>query len=109
MKLPVADKINISKLKNRAKKIPEILAEKAFVCLIIIVLLNVLIGAFIFYQYDWQIRKRQVELTDKTLVLKQDILKKIILQLDQAQEQLKQTESKIYPDLFKPGEHKLTE
>lgn len=97
MNLPVGT----SKLKKIAKKIPEILAKKAFLVLIIIFIINLLISGFIFYQYYWQVQEKEIELTDQTSVLKEDALNEIINQLDQRQEQFIQTESKIYPDLFR--------
>lgn len=95
-------KINILKLKIFLGKLPEILVKKYLLVLVLIILINALFGLFIFYKYDFQVLKKHIELEDGSLILKQELLSKIIKILDQKQQRFEQIESKIYPDLFRP-------
>jgi len=95
-------KMNTLKLRMFLGKLCEILAKKCLLILALIILMNALFGAFIFYKYDFQAQKSEIEITEQTLILEHELLSKIIKLLDQKQQRFEQVEFKIYPDLFRP-------
>lgn len=97
-------KINITKLKKSLKKLPEILINKAPLFLFLGILFEILIGVFIFYQYSFLVQKKDIVITEKPLILEQELLSKILKELEQRKVKFEQADSEEHPDLFRlPG------
>ncbi|MBL7156218.1 MAG: hypothetical protein ISS87_01290 [Candidatus Pacebacteria bacterium] len=97
-------KINLLELKLLLKRIPEILLNKVILFFFILILFNLLIGSFVYYKYSFLVLKKEITVTDNGLMLEQELLNNIINKLDEREKSFQETETKIYPDLFKPKE-----
>src|SRR3990167_4840513 len=47
--------------KKKIKRIPWILGKNAFFCILILILIDILIGGFVFYQYVFLIETKELE------------------------------------------------
>jgi len=93
-------KINISKLKRSLRKLPKMLAGKAFLLLLFAILFDILVGAFIFYQYSFLPQREEIQLVEKPLILREGLLSKILKELGERESRLKEASLKVYSDPF---------
>lgn len=92
--------IDIVKLKRIFKEIPAILARRALLVFAFLVLLDLILGIFIFYQYSILSERKSVEIEDNPLILKEKTLQNVLNYMSQTQQRFQQTKIKEYPDIF---------
>lgn len=96
--------LNISKLKKVLSRSPSVLAKKAPLFLLCVILVDISLGAIVYYQYSFSLEKRELKLPEKSLTIQEQYLSEILEELKVRQERFEKTDSKIYPDLFRRQE-----
>ena len=96
-------KINIpsNKYGNSLKKLPRNLAEHAFLVILILFLVSLLIGAWIFYRYIFLINKAEIQAREGSFQIKEDVYQRVISKLDERENIFKNANSKEFLDPFK--------
>lgn len=99
-------KINLKRIKLFFKRLPEILAEKPFFTFFALIVLVLVFGAFIFYQFSLLFERRLAPFEEEPLGFKEELCQKFLETLDEKERRFEETELKSYLDLFR---YKLTE
>jgi len=94
-------KIDIKKIKKVLKKAPEILAEKALLFFLLLFLLDLIFGAFVFYKYDFLTKRKKPEVFEKPLKFQENLFERILEILKEKEKRHEETEIKSYPDPFR--------
>jgi len=93
-------KITISKIKKASKHFFEILARKIILFLLFALLIDLFIGAFVFYRYSFLVQKKEVKSAESALIFREKLLSEILKKLKKREERFEGTEFKVYPDVF---------
>jgi len=102
-------KIDLKKIKRFFKKVPETLAEKAFIVFLILFVFDSILGIFVFYRYTFPSQEKEIESSDSSLKLKEELFQSILGELEEAEERTKKADEKTYPDFFQAKEERLEE
>ena len=90
---------NIFKIK-RIKEIPYYFAEHCFGFFIVLALLAMVCGGFIFYRYNVMPKSQQVENLDALLKFEEETYQEILQTWEAREQKIEQSEFKQYPSLF---------
>ena len=94
-------KISISKIKKSLKGLPEAILSRVLLILIFILLVEVFIGATIYYNYSYLPQKEEIKLTEKPVVLKEGVLSRILEKSGEKEIRFKEESSRTYFNPFK--------
>lgn len=92
--------LKFNKIKNFLKKIPRILAERAFLFFLFLFLISLIFGIFIFYKYNILVKKTEVKITKQPTQLNQKAYEDILNIWQEREKKLKEIESKQYQNPF---------
>lgn len=84
----------------KAKKILWIIGEHAFLTILIIILLELILGGFLFYNYVFLAESKESEITNYSFQFKEDIYQKILQQWDERGWKLQKSSEKEYTSPF---------
>lgn len=100
-------RFNFKEKKKALKKIPRILAEHAFLTFLGLLLINLIFGGMIFYQYSVLVNKVELKSIESRNQFKEKDYQSL-LQIWQEKESKKaEIDSKNYPNLFQTKEESL--
>jgi hypothetical protein len=94
-------RIKFKKIKEIFKELPRILGEKAFLTFLSFLLLTLILGAFIFYQYSILVKKEKPEVTEEYLKFREKTYQTILNEWQKRNEKFLEIDLKEYPDPFK--------
>lgn len=95
----MAKKIN--KIKNILDKIPWTIAEHAFLASLLLFLISLIIGGFLFYKYIILLEQGlQSEQADQVFLLREDIYQQVLKHWQRDEEKFQKADSKQYPNPF---------
>lgn len=98
MKLP---KIRTKRIKEIFKKLPKSLGEKAFLTFLVLLLVALIFGGIIFYQYGILAKKTEIQITERPLQFEENTYQEVLKVWQEKEERFKETDLKQYPDPFK--------
>lgn len=94
-------KINLKTIKfNKIKKLPLIIAKHAFFTSLILFLLSLAIGFFLFYEYSISTQKTEIENINQEYLLDERVYKDIKKVWQDHEVMFEQTDFKDYPNPF---------
>lgn len=93
--------IKLNKIKELSKKWLRALGENPFLTSLALILLSLIIGALVFYQYSVLAEKRESGAAFEPLILEQESLGNILKTWQDRQERFDETDLKSYPDPFR--------
>lgn len=97
----MARKIKINKIKDVLDKIPWLIAEHAFLASLLLFLITLAMGGFLFYKYIILLEQElQSEQADETFLLREDIYQQVLERWQKDEEKFQQADSKQYPNPF---------
>ena len=100
MNLPFAP-LHISKVKiDAVKKIPWILASRAFLMLLIFILLALMLGAWVFYHYAILAETKTEQVTEKTILFKYSGYQTIVNEWQKKNLHLQESKNTVYTNPF---------
>jgi len=91
----------IAQLKEFFKKFFWKIGRNPLPTFFILILLAVILGVAIFYQYSFLAEKKEPQIIEKPLQFKEDLYQKILEEWQIRQEKFDKADSKEYRDLFK--------
>jgi len=101
---------------NRIKKIKEFfkkmfwkIGENPFPTFFILIILAIIFGCLIFYQYSFLAGKKEPQIIEEPLQFKEDLYQKILAEWQSRQKKFQEAELKEYRNLFSPLPEGLTE
>jgi hypothetical protein len=99
MKIPKL--IKIEKFLNFLKKLPRMLAKKAFLVFLGLTILALIVGAFLFFKYTLLIKESKPKFIDKVFKFEEKTYQDILKILEERNKRFEGTNLKEYPDLFR--------
>jgi len=94
-------KIEGKKIGGFLKKLPKVLGEKAFLTYLGLLVLALILGGFIFYQYNILAKKNEVQVTEKLLGFEKEVYDKVLKIWQEKEENFEGADFKEYPNLFR--------
>lgn len=94
-------KIKLGKFDKKIKTLPRFLTEHVFGFFMFLVFIGLILGGILFYQYSFLTEKREPESVSIFVQYKENVLKEILNQWSEREENFKKAETKQYPDFFK--------
>lgn len=101
-------KYNVKKISLFFKKIPRAVADHFFCAVFVFLLIVFAIGGLIFYQYDFSVQNKNIEVSSDTLKFKEDTYQKILVIWSEREKKFNESDSKIYLNIFKLHAEELT-
>lgn len=102
-------KYNIKKLLSVFRKIPRAIAEHFFSAVFLFLLVVLVLGGLIFYQYNFSIQNKDIEVSLDVLKFKEDVYQKILVIWSEREKRFSESDGKIYLNPFKaPIKEELT-
>ncbi len=98
MKIP---KFKTEKTKKFLKKLPRILGEQSFLTFFGLLLIALILGGFIFYQYSFLVEKEKPEVSEEPLKFKEKIYQEVLETWQEKEKRFEEVNLKQYPDLFR--------
>ena len=93
--------LKFKKIEVFLKKLPKILGEKAFLTYLGLLILALILGGFIFYQYNILAKKTEVQITEKLLRFEEEVYNKVLKIWQEKEEKFEGADLKKYPDPFR--------
>jgi len=94
-------KIKIKKIKGFLKRLLRTLGEKAFLSFLGLLLISLIFGGIIFYQYNILVKRTEVQIQEIPLQFQEKAYQNILKIWQEREERFNGTETKQYSDLFK--------
>lgn len=98
MRLP---QIKIKKIKEFLKKLPRTLGEKAFFVFLGLLLIALIFGGIIFYQYNVLAKRAEVQIIEKPIQFQEKAYQDILKIWQEREKRFQATDFKTYPDPFR--------
>jgi len=98
MRIP---KIKTKKIKDFFKRLPQTLGEKAFLTFLGLLLLALILGGIIFYQYNILVKRAEVQITEKPLQFQEKTYQDILKIWQEKEKRFQEIDLKEYPDPFR--------
>lgn len=76
------------------------MAEQAFLSFLILFLISLIFGGFIFYQYNILVNKKEAKILENPLQFNEKIYKDVLNIWQEREKKLKETGTKKYFDIF---------
>lgn len=93
-------KIKIKTWQKSVLKIFDFLVARAFIFFLVLFVIDLGLGALVFYRYTFPSQDMVVETETKPLQLDKPLLEEILREIEKNEERFLETESKTYPNLF---------
>lgn len=97
MKIP---KVKIKKIKERLKRLPRALAERAFLTFFGLFTVSLILGALIFFQYSFLIQEKEPQITEEPLQFKEKNYQDVLKTWQEREERFEEADLKEYLDPF---------
>jgi len=94
-------KIQLKKFEVFLKKLPRILAERVFLTFLGLLILSLIFGAFLFYKYNFLIKKIEPQITERPLKFKEKTYEDVLKAWQEREERFNKAEFKEYPNPFR--------
>jgi hypothetical protein len=101
--------IKIKDFANFLKKIFWKIGENPLPAFFILLVLALIFGGLIFYQYSFLAEKKEPQITERKIQFKEELYQKILEGWEIRQRKFEEAEFKEYRDLFQVFSEKLTE
>ena len=98
MKIP---KLKVKKIKEFLKKLPRTLGERAFLTFLGLLLVALIFGGIIFYQYNILVKKAEVQITEELLQFQTNTYQDVLKIWQEREKKFQETDFKEYPDPFR--------
>lgn len=95
-------RINLKKTISFFKKLPRILAKRAFLAFLILFSLSLILSGLIYWRQSTFIKKAQPESVGGQLKFRSKTYQSVLTIWQQKEDRFKQVDSKAYPNLFIP-------
>lgn len=82
------------------KKLPKILAERAFFVSLALISIALILGIIVFYKYSFLAEKKEPEIREQPLIIDEKALKELLEMQEARQKRLDQAELKEYNNPF---------
>lgn len=82
------------------KKLPKILAERAFFVSLALISIALILGIIVFYKYSFLAEKKEPEIREQPLIIDEKALKELLETQEARQKRLDQAELKEYNNPF---------
>lgn len=92
--------MNIKKVKTFLTKLPWIIAEHAFLACLILFILALALGGFLFYKYNLLAQKVELEILDQTLQLREETYQEVLKAWQEQEQKFQAADTKQYPNPF---------
>lgn len=83
------------------KRLPRTLAEKALLVFLGLLLIALIFGGIIFYQYNILVKKREVQIIEEPLQFREKTYQNILQIWQEREKKFQQAELKVYPNPFR--------
>jgi len=93
--------LKFKKIEVFFKKLPKILAERAFLTYLGLLVLALILGGFIFYRYSILAKKTESPIGEKPLHFEKELYNKVLEIWVKREERFEEADSKKYPDPFR--------
>lgn len=93
-------KIQLTEVKEFGRKLPWLMAEHIFLAAIVLVLLSLLVGALLFYQYQILVQKTAPEVKTEIIGFQENLYQEVLTEWQEREERFEQAQTKEYPDPF---------
>ncbi len=94
--------IKLKDVKGFFRKLPKFLGERAFLVFLALLGLSMAFGGLIFYQYNTLIEQTESDPIEKQLKFKSKTYQRILEIWQEKENKFKETDLKVYPNLFVP-------
>src|SRR3989344_1568000 len=99
MKL-IFNKLNISGVVGKIKKIPWILGSRAFLIILLLILLDLILGEFLLYKYAILVKKEEPEITGNIVKFEYGAYLKVLEKWQAKEQQFTESVEKSYNSPF---------
>jgi len=93
-------KINPKQIKAFGGALPRVLAEKSFLASLLLILLALVLGGILYYQYDFLISKNEPQPNEVSLKLQQKAYLSVLAEWQSRQVKFESADFKNWPDPF---------
>lgn len=90
----------LNKIKIFFKKLPRLIAERAFLSYLILFLISLISGGFILYQYNILANKKEVKILENHLQFDEKTYKDVLNIWQERERKFKESGTKKYFDIF---------
>jgi len=94
-------KLKIKKIKEFFQKIPFLLAKKAFLFFLGLLVLALIFGGLIFYRYNVLVKKIEIQIIEEPLKFQEKTYHNLLKIWQEKERRFQESEVKTYPKLFK--------
>lgn len=94
-------KIKIQNIKKFFLKLPKSLAERAFLVSLFFIILSLIFGGVMFFQYNSFLQKTEIKIIEKPLKFNETLYQNILKIWQEREKRFQEVDSKIYSNLFK--------
>lgn len=94
-------KIKLNKIKDKLKKLPRNLTERAFLTFLGLLFFGLIIGGIVFYNYVILVQKSEPEIGEKLLQFKEKNYDNALRVWQEREERFKETDLKQYSNPFR--------
>ena len=98
MKIP---KIKTKKIKGFFKKLPQVLAERAFLTFLFLFLIVLIIGGIVFYKYDVLAKKAEPQILEKPLQFQEKTYQSVLRVWQEKEKRFNEADFQEYPNPFR--------
>lgn len=95
------NKGDLGKLKSKLGKFCLFSAEHSFLSILILFLVSLLVGGWLFYQYSILIQRAEPQITGQTIQFEENIYQEILGQWQIREARIEAADGKIYLDIFR--------
>ena len=95
-------KIDISSLKKFLVTFSEKILDKDSLLLFFAIFFSLLIGLVVFYQYNFLPQRKEIKIIETPFLIEEEVLSKILTELEQRENKFNQEELRATPDPFWP-------
>lgn len=88
------------KIKNFLQRLLRTLGERAFLTFLGLLLLALILGGIIFYQYNILVKKTEVQIIEEPLQFQEKTYQEILKIWQEREKKFQEADLKIYPDPF---------
>ena len=89
-----------SRLKTAFKRALEFLGKHFFLSSIFVAILALILGGYFFYAYVFSLEKMEPPLIEQPLIFNEEAYRKVFEDLEKRDIRFRETDAKIYPELF---------
>lgn len=100
--MPRFKKINLKKIISFLKRLPRILAKRAFPAFLILFSLSLIFSGLVYWRQNTLVKKTQPETVGMQLKFRSKTYQGILTIWQEKEDRFKQVDSKVYPNLFVP-------